>query len=148
MKATLVLFLTLLTSLAIAQKSHLNAKKNLFLEGYDIVSYFEDGPVKGSEDFEYGYQGATFRFKSKKNLESFMTDPQKYLPAYGGYCAYAIAVSGKKVKVDPETFEIRQGRLFLFYNFGKNNTLESWSKENPEVLIPKADKNWSKVIAK
>lgn len=55
------------------------------------------------------------------------------------------AVAGEKVTVNLETYEIRDGRLYLFYNSWGNNTLESWKKESPEVLKPMADKNWQKI---
>ena len=73
--------------------------------------------------------------------------PEKYEPAYGGWCAYAMGNSSEKVEVDPETFKIIGGKLYLFYNFYFNNTLKSWNK-NETGLKTKADGNWNKFISK
>ena len=71
-----------------------------------------------------------------------------YVPQYGGYCAYAIADKGKKVSIDPETFEIRDGKLYLFYNAWGTNTLKMWLKEDVKGLQEKADKNWEDIKLK
>ena len=63
------------------------------------------------------------------------------MPQYGGYCAYAIAKDGKKVGVNPKTFEIRDGKLYLFYNSWGVNTLKKWQEDAIEFQ-KKADKNW------
>jgi beta-xylosidase len=67
------------------------------------------------------------------------------VPQYGGYCAFAMAIKWEKVSIDPETFEIRDGKLYLFYNSWGTNTFTSWIKEGPAQLILKADKNWQKI---
>ena len=61
-------------------------------------------------------RGLKFKFSSQKKVLKFKGNRDKYLPQYGGFCAYAIAEKGKKVSVDPETFEMRDGKLYLFYN--------------------------------
>ena len=71
-------------------------------------------------------------------------NPQKYEPAYGGWCAYAMGAKGQKVSVDPETFKIVDGRLNLFYNKFFNNTLEDWNKDEGN-LKKKAEANWQKI---
>ena len=68
-----------------------------------------------------------------------------YEPQYGGWCAYAMGTSGEKVKVDPETFKIIDGRLFLFYNAFFNNTLNSWNKDEKNYHT-KADQNWKTIL--
>ncbi|MFB1040863.1 MAG: hypothetical protein QMC35_10435, partial [Polaribacter sp.] len=69
----------------------------------------------------------------------------QYVPQYGGWCAYAMGTKGKKVRIDAETFEIRDGKLYLFYNSWGNNKLESWLKENPTSLKKEAATNWKKI---
>jgi len=127
---------------AVRQK-HFNVKKNLALEGYDPVSYFSGEPKEGTEDFSYRYKGIIYYFTSAANLNKFKTSPEKYEPLYGGWCAYAMGETGEKVKVDPETYKIIDGKLFLFYNFWGNNTLEDWN-ENEQKLKTAADRNWKK----
>ncbi len=114
-------------------------------EGYDVTEYFNNNTVEGNKSFTTTYDGAKYKFTSIENLEKFKANPNKYVPQYGGYCAYALASNGKKVDADPETYEIRNGKLFMFYNSWGKNTLKSWKKEGPAILKPKADINWEKV---
>ena len=122
-----------------------NTKGGYSVEGYDVVSYFQGQPVEGKREFTTTYDGTKFKFASKAHLETFQGDPKAYLPQYGGYCAYAVAINGKKVSVDPLTYEIREDKLYLFYNKGKNNTLEFWRNESPNELVSRADKNWERI---
>lgn len=128
-----------------ARVQHSNVKKSIGLEGYDPVSYFSDKPKEGSEKFTTAYKGVVYYFASAANLQKFKTAPEKFEPAYGGWCAYAMGANGEKVKIDPETFKIINGKLYLFYNFWGNNTLEDWN-ESEAKLKQAADLNWSKIV--
>ncbi|MFD2099431.1 YHS domain-containing (seleno)protein [Flagellimonas iocasae] len=128
-----------------AQSIDYNTKKGYAANGYDVVSYFEGMSQEGSKEISTQYDGINYKFSSQEHLEQFKASPKKFIPQYGGYCAYAVAVSGKKVSINPETYEIRDGKLYLFYNTGKTNTLELWLKESPQDLKSKADKNWEKI---
>lgn len=128
-----------------AQTMDYNTKNGYAVHGYDVVSYFGDRPLEGKKEFSTTYDGVGFKFYNQENLEKFRESPSSYLPKYGGYCAYAVATSGKKVNVDPETYEIRDGKLYLFYNKGKNNTLQFWLDASPNDLVSEADKNWEKI---
>ncbi|HHP7242159.1 MAG TPA: YHS domain-containing (seleno)protein [Cyclobacteriaceae bacterium] len=145
-----LLFLILILSVAGIQNlrsQHLNTSESgLAIEGYDPVSYYQEGPKKGSPSFTYKFNDATYRFLSKINSERFKNDPEMYIPAYGGWCAYAMGITGEKVKVDPETYKIINDRLYLFYNFRFNNTLKSWNKDE-DSLKKQAELNWSKILA-
>lgn len=126
-------------------KKHYNLEKNVAIQGYDPVSYFTKNKAEeGKESISYTHNGVTYRFASEENKRLFVTNPSKYEPQYGGYCAYAMA-DGDKVKIDPETFKIVDGKLYLFYNFRFTNTLKLWNKEE-SVLLPKAEREWAKII--
>jgi len=127
------------------RKKHFNlSKSGLAIDGYDPVSYFKNNkPVTGKKEFAVNHQGATYHFSTAENKESFLKNPSAYEPQYGGWCAYAMGKNGDKVNVDPETFKIINGRLFLFYNKFFNNTLTSWNKDESN-LKTKADANWQK----
>jgi len=144
------LFLILILSVSGIQNlrsQHLNiSESGLAIDGYDPVSYYQKGPEKGSSSFTYEFNDATYRFLSKMNLERFKNDPEMYIPAYGGWCAYAMGITGEKVKVDPETYKIIDDRLYLFYNFRFNNTLKPWNKDE-DSLKKQAGLNWSKILA-
>lgn len=124
---------------------HANQKRGVIIDGYDLVSYFDGNPQKGSDSWQFQYMGLTYRFKSEENKNTFKANPEKYIPQYGGWCAYAMGESGDKVKVDPKTYKIVDGKLYLFYNFGKNNTLIYWN-ENEQSLKSMADKYWSETL--
>jgi YHS domain-containing protein len=145
-----ILFLWLLSFGAMAQnvstrQKHFFVKHNTALQGYDAVSYFSKKPVKGKAELSYAYQGINYLFASANNLETFKKMPSNYEPQYGGWCAYAMGEKGEKVEVNPETFKISDGKLYLFYNQFFNNTLTDWNKEESQ-LKQKADANWQKII--
>jgi len=127
---------------------HFNVSSGLAIQGYDPVSYFTKNKAeKGSSKYSSSYLGITYYFSSDANKKTFLANPSKYEPQYGGWCAYAMGYSGKKVEVDPETFKIIDGKLYLFYNSFFNNTLTDWNKDEKN-LKAKADKNWSNLIVK
>ncbi len=119
----------------------LNLKKGIAAEGYDVVAYFNAEAVEGKSEFKVSYEGATYLFKSAANKAKFVSDPDKYVPQYGGWCAYAMGKDGSLVKIDPETYRILDGKLYLFYNFWGTNTLTLW-KENEAQLKTSADRYW------
>lgn len=128
-----------------ARKKNFNIKKSIAIEGYDPVSYFEGKPLEGETKFTVAHKGITYLFASAANANKFKSSPEKYEPAYGGWCAYAMGENGEKVKIDPETFKIIEGKLYLFYNFWGNNTLKTWNS-NEKALKSKADHNWKKFL--
>lgn len=149
MKRTILLLLVTV-SLAHGQDAatrsrHYNLEKQVALDGYDPVSYFQGKPLEGKPENKVTYLGITYLFANPNNVTQFKANPQKYEPAYGGWCAYAMGESGEKVKVDPETYKIVDGQLYLFYNFWGNNTLRDWNA-NERPLKAKADQNWKKFV--
>ena len=128
-----------------SRQKNFNVQKNIALDGYDPVSYFDLKPTEGNKKFGITYRGIVYLFVSQANLNKFKASPEKYEPAYGGWCAYAMGDTGEKVKIDPETYKILDGKLYLFYNFWGNNTLEDWN-ENERALKIKADLNWKKIV--
>ncbi|TBR37845.1 YHS domain-containing protein [Marinomonas agarivorans] len=121
-------------------------KNNLALSGYDPVSYFDSQPQKGDKSFSKVYQGATYYFHSQENQAIFEANPEKYIPAYGGWCAWAM-LDGQKVKVDPLTYKIIEGKNYLYYNGFWGNTLTKWNAKTDTIpepdLVQTADTQWS-----
>lgn len=110
--------------------------------GHDPVAYFTEGaPVRGSRDFETEWNGATWRFASKANLDLFLADPDAYAPQYGGYCAWAIA-EGYTAKGDPDFWNIVDGRLYLNFNA---EVQTRWESDIPGH-IERADANYPAVL--
>lgn len=122
---------------------HFNLDKGVAIDGYDPVAYFKQNKAtKGSPKISTKHLGITYHFSTEENKKTFLSDPTKYEPQYGGWCAFAMGDYGKKVEVNPETFKITDGKLYLFYNAYLNNTLKSWNKDESN-LKNKADKNWT-----
>lgn len=125
------------------RKNHFNLEDGLAIEGYDPVAYFTQGKaLEGSKKRAASYRGVIYYFASEANKKAFTSNPSKYEPQYGGWCAYAMGDKGEKVSIDPETFKIVNGKLYLFYNAYFNNTLKSWNKDEKNLKL-KADKYWS-----
>lgn len=146
MKNYILLLTILLSTITTAQV--VNTKKGYAAKGYDVVAYFENAPAEGTKQYTTIYQGAKYKFSSQKNLDLFLANSDRYVPQYGGYCAYAVAATGKLVDINPKSFQIKDGKLYLFYDSIFADTLEKWNEEDPEVLQPKADKNWEKITMK
>lgn len=127
---------------------HFNVDEGVALEGYDPVSYFRSSkPVRGNASITHSHEGIKYCFSSEQNKKLFITSPDSYEAAYGGWCAYAMGARGEKVEVDPETFKIIDGRLFLFYNKYFTNTLDSWNKDEAK-LKANADVQWKRISSK
>ncbi|WP_144214245.1 YHS domain-containing (seleno)protein [Flavobacterium anhuiense] len=150
MKKLIVLLLILVSFNSFAQNdakriSQYNLENKTGIQGYDPVGYFNQGKaVKGKKEIAASYQGVTYNFSSAENKNAFLKNPSKYEPQYGGWCAYAMGSAGEKVEINPETFKIVDGKLYLFYNAYFNNTLKSWNKDENN-LKTKADTNWKKI---
>lgn len=112
------------------------------IRGYDPVAYFTLGrPVEGSPEYTLQWMGAVWYFSSAEQRDLFRANPEKYAPQYGGYCAYAVA-NGSTASIDPEAWQIVDGRLFLQYS---RSILRRWQQDIPGY-VAKADSNWPKVL--
>ncbi|MFT7546136.1 MAG: hypothetical protein ACI8YO_002927 [Gammaproteobacteria bacterium] len=128
---------------AYSQRDPPNVKIKNAYQGYDLVSYHQfDKPLKGSKDFSFEYNTLKFRFISEENLLLFKSDPTKYLPQYGGSCAYGIALGGKHFWGNPKSYEIHNGKLYFFYKRSFLDYKKKWLNKGTDSLRLKADENW------
>jgi YHS domain-containing protein len=117
--------------------------KGLALQGYDPVAYFTEGkPTKGSPAHATDFAGAIYHFVSAAHRESFLKEPAKYVPAYGGYCGYAAAIN-RLSPIDPTVFQIIEGKLILQHN---QKALGKWNELSDNVK--KADQNWPGLVSR
>ena len=137
-----VVLLTAGLSLSAQTTTKVNVDKNqLAIEGYDPVAYFEDHkPVKGSEQFKFKHENAVYQFASPAHLNTFKKNPSKYLPEYGGYCAYGVS-RGYAVDIEPTAWSVVDDKLYLNYN---QKIQGKWS-EDKSGYIKKANQNWPTV---
>lgn len=111
------------------------------VQGYDVVTYHTDKrPLRGNGNFVAVHDGATYQFSSKENMETFKSNPAKYVPAYNGYCAFGVSV-GKKFIGDPEVWRVIDGKTYLNLDAGIQN---EWLKDVPG-RIQTANGNWKKI---
>lgn len=114
----------------------------LALHGYDAVAYFTVGkPMRGSDAFVHVHDGAAYRFSSQQHLDAFAQNPGRYLPQYGGFCAYGVSV-GKKFDGDPNLWKIEDGKLYL----NLNEEIYATFLQDVDGNIDKAEGNWPKIV--
>lgn len=121
----------------------INADSNgLFLDGYDVVSYFTaDEPSKGDASYSSQWQGVTLRFTTEQNLKLFLASPEKYWPQFAGHCANGLS-DGHLVRANPKIYRIIDNQLYLFFSWwGK----AQW-KYNQQEQIQLANETWQAVL--
>jgi hypothetical protein len=112
------------------------------IDGADPVAYFRQGrAVRGDPEIWREWRGARWHFVSVENRDRFQSDPERYAPRFGGYCAYGVA-SGYAVKSEPEAWTIVEGKLYLNYDL---ETRDEWLLDQ-HALIAKARENWPSLL--
>jgi YHS domain-containing protein len=141
-KSTFATSALLISSLSFAANIEVNANSNdLAIKGYDSVSYFTKGaPTKGSNEFTSAYNGAIYQFSTANNRDLFKSDPSKYAPQYGGYCAMGVALN-QKFDTDPTAWHIRGDKLYLNLN---KDVQKKWVTDIPGY-IETAQSNWTDI---
>jgi YHS domain-containing protein len=117
--------------------------KGVALQGYDPVSFFSNTPAKGDPALTLRHEGATYWFATSENKAAFEAAPERYTPAFGGYCAYG-ASNGYTAPVEIETWQVVDGRLLLNYN---KSIRKKFDADRAEYLR-KADANWPGIVEK
>ena len=144
--STLLVALTLTTANASGEHTPPNTLA-VGLDGYSPVSYFEqDEPHFGSPEFRAEHDGVTYFFASQDEVDTFTADPQRYAPAYGGWCAYGMAVEGV-FGADPTNYKIIDDRLNVFLRNDEVDTLDLWNDGDEATLRSQADAYWTQIAA-
>lgn len=129
-----------------AANCNVDANK-LAIKGYDPVAYqASNSATKGDPKIESSYRGAKYHFASEANRTLFAKNPEKYVPAYGGFCAAGVG-HGVRKDVDPTNFKVTNGRTFLFYKGAEGDGKEYWLKDEA-AETKKADAEWTTKNAK
>ncbi len=124
-------------------------QKNVAIGGNDVVAYFtQNDAVRGSQKHTVLYRGVDYWFSNLENKNKFKASPTSFLPEYGGYCAFAMAMKNAKVPSDPNTFKLHDGKLYLFFNDYYQgepfNTIIPWNADE-KSMVNNADTNWEKI---
>jgi hypothetical protein len=120
-------------------------KKGLAIGGYDVVAYFSNTAVEGSPSITAVHKKVTYQFSTTANRDAFVKNPTQYLPQFDGFCAWGVGAKNAKFPINPKTFEIIDGKLYLFFNGPLNgNTFDShgpWDADEAN-LLRNANTNW------
>jgi YHS domain-containing protein len=134
------------------------ADSRLMLRGNDPVAFFTEGKaVRGKPEIKADHDGLTYRFASDANRAAFQQNPQKYLPAYAGFCASG-APYALKANIGADIFKIVDGRLYLFgserarrhweMDEKKNVELGDWYWENESRGVPFRIQNLKRYVVR
>jgi hypothetical protein len=119
---------------------------NVAILGYDPVAYFTEGrATKGSPDITQKWLGTVWQFSSAQHRDAFASQPVRYAPQYGGFCALGVAIGEASANIDPEAWRIVDGKLYLFS--GKEGLEEDFDSD-PAAVTAKADAKWPMIEAK
>jgi hypothetical protein len=124
-----------------AQKPEIYSPSGIAINGYDVVAFYKEAKaVKGSDAFSYQWKNADWLFSTQQNLDSFKLSPEKYEPAYGGYCAYGTS-RGYKAPTIADTWTIINQKLYFNYNM---KVKELWDKDR-NMYIDSANIKWATI---
>lgn len=117
--------------------------------GYDVVAYFDKSEaVPGKQGIEAEFGGARWLFDTIANRDKFMETPRRYIPQYGGHCAWAASrQNGYQAPGDPEAWTVRDGKLYLNYN---ENIRRGWLadiNDRGDEVIVRGDDNWRRFVS-
>lgn len=113
------------------------------VQGYDVVSYRSGTPMIGKSAYAVAHQGGTYLFATEANMKAFEANPDRFAPAYGGFCAFGVA-KGKKFNGDPLVYDIVDDVLYLNIN---DDVQGMWSNE-VGTMIRDADSQWTSIRSK
>ena len=137
-----------LSSTVLAQDKQANNidNSNIALQGYSPVSYLDLGLAqKGVKDYKSEHNKVVYYFTSAEQKAAFDKNPERYLPQYGGYCAFGI-YAGAKFRTDPNKFIVQNGKYYLFLYNVELDAQQLWLAENNhKKLVSTANTNWKKL---
>ncbi len=113
------------------------------IQGYCPVAYFAVGePLKGDAEHAVVHHGRLYHFVNADAKAEFEKNPERYLPAYDGRCAFGMSIE-KDFEPCPCNFKIIDGRLHLFLKNDDTDALELWNNGDEAKCIANANKHWS-----
>ena len=146
----LVIAITLTSAITFGQDKKANNidDSKVALQGYSPVSYLDlKLAQRGSKEFKTVHKEVVYYFTSAEQKASFDKNPTKYLPQYGGFCAFGVYV-GAKFRVDPNKFVVSNGKYYLFLNNLEVDAKQLWNAESESKLLKQANKNWKSLKTK
>ncbi|WP_420603634.1 YHS domain-containing (seleno)protein [Flagellimonas sp.] len=149
-KTTVILFALAISSITFGQDKKANNidDSKIGLHGYSPVSYLDLGLAqRGSKQYKAIHKDIAYYFTSAEQKSKFEKNPGKYMPQYGGFCAFGV-YAGAKFRVDPTKFVVSNGKYYLFLNDVEVDAKQLWIAENESKLLATANKNWKNLSTK
>jgi len=115
--------------------------QRVMLKGYSPISYFDNSPEMGDPQFQVQHGEVVYYFTSNDQKSLFEQNPEKYVPAFGGYCAYGVA-KGKHLDIDPKNYKMINGKVHLFLRNDEADALALWNKGKEDSMLEDAAANW------
>ncbi len=140
---TLLLFLIGSFAVNAQDKKYSTFDDEISFDGNDLVEYQNNEVVKGKKEHSLEYDGLNLYFNSAENRNKFQSNPDKYLPAYNGWCATAVA-NGSLYKPNFNHFKVQEGKLLFFEVRAFFNGKTAWEK-NPEIHMIQANQKFEKL---
>lgn len=117
------------------------------IQGFCPVAYFAVGEaLEGNKEFSATHNDKLYYFVSEEARQEFEKNPDKYIPAYGGNCAFGMSIE-KEFKVCPRNFKIINDKLYLFLHNEDTDALALWNEEDEAKCLVNADKHWASMQA-
>lgn len=144
-KISVLIGALLVTTMLVAQDNKANNidNSNIALQGYSPVSYLDLGLAqKGVKAYKSEYKKITYYFTSAEQKAAFDKNPTRYMPQYGGFCAFGV-YAGAKFRPDPNKFITKDGKYFLYLYNLELDAQQLWLNEkNHNKLVGVANTNW------
>ena len=149
-KTTVMVLAIIVSTNSFAQNKKANNidDSKIGLQGYSPVSYLDLGLAqRGSKQFKATHEGIAYYFTSAEQKKAFQKNPAKYMPQFGGFCAFGV-YAGAKFRVDPNKFVVSNGKYYLFLNDLEVDAKQLWISEKESKLLAKANSNWKSLSTK
>lgn len=124
--------------------SHNLGADGIAIDGHSPVSYFDGKVERGSPHFAVEHDGVTYWLADADQVARWRREPERYVPAFGGWCAFGMSVSDK-FPIDPHDYRIVRGRLLLFLRNAGIDAGELWGRGDEQQLLDRAEAHWQKV---
>lgn len=145
----LLFFSAIMSTLATAAEPVSKSRfGGIAIDGHDTVAYQQlqrdpqEAAVEGDKRYTVEYKGAKWHFVSEESSELFKAQPDKYSPAYNGFCANALSLGEGLIRTDGTHWEIFEDKLYLFYA-GRGR--DRWVDGNWKTYKVDADAAWERL---
>ena len=117
--------------------------------GHDTVAYHKPSnnqphrAIEGIKTWKTSWKGADWLFSNEADRDLFAANPERYSPAYNGFCANALSLGEGLIRTDGTHWQIFDDRLYTFY---AARGRQRWLAGDFEAYKTVADQAWKEII--